>query len=124
MRRVFIVLALSAWPFAQAHASPALTRSATTMYATASTRAHVVQSIPANAEIDLDHCDRAWCYVSWRDRAGYVSARALDSTPPDFPVAGPGPYGPPPPPPLAPPPYGYWGGPYVGWGWGWHRGRW
>ena len=35
-----------------------------------------VQSIPANAQIDLQNCAGNWCHASWRNLAGYLPAFA------------------------------------------------
>ncbi len=101
-----------------AAATPAMTTSPTVMRDAPSSRAHVVQSIPGNAEIDIGGCGKVWCSASWRDISGFVAARVVST-------AG----GPPPvyadEPPLGPPvevgppvfvaPFGW------GYGYGWHR---
>ena len=94
MRRVLVVLGMSALISGQALASPALTLSPTIMRASPSPRARVVQAIPNNTQIDLNYCGKAWCYVSWRNLFGYVSAKsvvALPEAPPPAVVYGPPP---------------------------------
>ena len=114
-------LALAAGP---AFASPALTAAATIMRAGPSSKAAVVQAIPANAEIEVDDCGKVWCRASWRDRSGYVAVAVVAPLP-----VREGDAYPPPPLVVAPlyPPYawgpGYYYGPAFGWGFGYHR-RW
>ena len=126
MRLAVITHGVSALIVGQALASPALTTSATTMRASPNARASIVQAIPANAEIDLNHCSRSWCYASWRDRFGYISARAVaagpDGEPGDYPVEPP-PFAAAPddPPHFAWGPGSYWG---PGFGWGYYAYRW
>jgi hypothetical protein len=99
-------------------ADPAQTAIPATMRRLPSVKAHIVQHIPANAEIDVSSCAGGWCYGSWRNLFGYIPARAVEAGPP---VA----MGPPPfavAPPVVGPAFG-WGGPYAGasWGYGWRR---
>lgn len=103
-------------------ASPAMTTIATQMREAPNVKAAVVQTIPANAEIDVTGCGKIWCSASWRDLPGFVRANAISAAPGAAPLV----YSDYPPPPstiyVAPPlvvaPYGCcWGGPY------WHR-RW
>jgi|SRR5579884_4213760 hypothetical protein len=100
---------------ASAAADPATTSEAIAMRAAPSAKARLVQRVPANAEIDLNHCSGDWCYASWRDRFGYLPVAAIAS--PAYPA--PPAYGPP------PPAYGAWSGGgfgpfYYGYGWsGW-----
>jgi hypothetical protein len=109
MRYVAVALGFSTLLIGPALADPAMTGAATIMRATPSAKGKVVQSIPANAEIDVSHCLQAWCYGSWRDRFGYVSAAAV------APAGGPPPgvYGPGP---AYPPNYGWGWGLRFGWG--------
>jgi hypothetical protein len=112
MRRVLVVLGMSTLISGQALASPALTSSPTIMRASPSSKARVIQAIPNNVQIDLNYCDKAWCYVSWRNLLGYVSAKsvvALPEAPPPGVVYGP--------PAVVVAPYYGWGWDY-GWGWG------
>ena len=69
MRRLIATLALCAGGCAvPAFADPAMTTAPVVMRRAApSPKARIVQSIPANARIDLSHCSRDWCYASWRD---------------------------------------------------------
>ncbi len=112
MLRIVLAFAASALLAGQALAEPALTASATIMRNAPGPKAGIVQSIPARAEIDLSHCQKDWCYASWRDRFGYISARAVAAGPEGGPVAyG---YGLPPPFVEGPPVYPV----YRTWGWG------
>ncbi len=77
---------------------------------------HIVQTVPANAEIDLENCSGGWCRASWRNLYGYIPAFAVAE-------AGPPMIAPPPPPvvvvePTVVAPAFGWGGPYVGGGFG------
>jgi hypothetical protein len=112
MRHFAVALGFSGLLIGPALADPAMTSAATTMRAKPSAKGAVVQSIPANAQIDVSNCGAAWCYGSWRNRFGYVSARAVapaGGPPPDV-AYGPGP--------IYPPAYGW----SYGWGWGWGPG--
>jgi hypothetical protein len=88
-----------------AAASPAMTAHRTSMRAAPSSRAHIVQRIPAHAQIDISDCGEYWCSASWRNLDGYVRVEAIAAnTGPLAPAAAPPPYG-----------YGYgYGGPYYG----------
>lgn len=99
MRRVVLALGISTIVFGQALASPALTTSATIMRAGPSSKGRVVQAIPNSAQIDLNFCEKAWCYVSWRNLFGYVSAKTVVALP------------------EAPPAVVYVTPPFYGWGW-------
>jgi SH3-like domain-containing protein len=75
-----------------ASADPAVTTVAAGMRGAPTAKARLVQSVPANAEIDLNYCSKAWCYASWRDRFGYLPASAVAAPPyPDQPDGGPPP---------------------------------
>ena len=125
MRRSHLVLILlfAATP---ALAEPVWTSAPSTMRKAPRPTARAVQEIPPNAQIFLKNCRGDWCYASWRNRSGYIPVYAVNVEPP--PGAAPPPaivdggggavvLGPPPPPPAAP----VWGGPYVGFGWGWSQ---
>jgi uncharacterized protein YraI len=120
MRRLILTFGLCLGIAAPAFADPARTTAPTVMRAAPNPTARIVQRIPANAEIDLSHCSRHWCYVSWRDRFGYVRADTVAAAPyaagaPGY--DGPGYYGPP----VVVGPWWGWGRPfYYGYGWG-HR---
>ena len=89
----------------------------TTMRAAPSARAHLVQDIPAHAQIDLRDCGEHWCAASWRDLDGFVRVEAI--APNDAPLAGP------PGPSYVGPPVVV--APVFGWGWGggyYHRHYW
>ena len=126
MSRILIALGAAALAIGHALASPAVTATPTIMRASPSSKAAVVQAIPANAEIEVDGCGKVWCHASWRSRAGFVRVEAVAALP-----AG-EPYPPEPPPPVVvapfyPPPYpwgpGYYYGPGVGFGFGYHHWR-
>ena len=97
---------------ASAFAHPAMTGEDTAMRAAPSSHAHVVQHIPAHAQIDVAECGEHWCEASWRDIDGYVRVEAIEAN--DAPLE------------AAPPPV--YGGPVIvapifGFGYGWRR-RW
>lgn len=122
MRRFIVTFGLCLGLAAPAFADPARTTAPVVMRAAPSPKARVVQNIPANAQIDLSHCSRDWCYGSWRDRFGYVRADAVAAEPyeagPPPGYYGPGYYGPP----VVVDPWWGWGRPfYYGYGWGGHR---
>ena len=58
-------------------ADPAVTVAPTYMRAQPNSYAPVVQSIPPNAEIDVNGCSGMWCAAAWRDVEGYVRLSAL-----------------------------------------------
>jgi len=129
MSRRLILAAGLVGSCASASADPALTTAWSNMRHAPSAHSGVVQSIPANAQIDVQSCAGEWCYASWRNLFGYIPAFAVGgpgSAPP--PVVG---YAPPPPPVVvsAPPlvvgtTWGWgWGHPYGwgGYGYGWRR---
>jgi len=103
-----LLLAAAAFP---AQASPAMTSGPTTMYEQPSRRSHVIQVIPANAQIDVEGCGRYWCNASWRDISGFVSVNAVEAGGPLLHSAAP-----PPPvvfgPPVVVAPFGFG---YYGW---------
>ena len=96
-------------------ADPAMTIRPATMRAAPSPKARVLQTIPANADIDLSRCTESWCYVSWRNVFGYVPVSTVEAMPERrvyVPATPPVVYAP-----------GYWGG-YWGprpFGPRWHR---
>jgi hypothetical protein len=109
------------WP---ALADPAVTTAPATMRRAPNPHAHIVQTIPPNAQIDLSNCSGDWCYASWRNLFGYIPAFAVAQAGPPS-----GAFAPLPPPVVvaAPPvvvgPAWGWGGPCVGASWGYER-RW
>ena len=125
MRRLLLAAGLSVGLVAPSFADPAMTTAWSNMRSAPSARSRVVQGVPADAEIDLMSCAGAWCHASWRNLAGYIPAFAVAEAGP--PTAAP---------PLvaAPPvvveapvyvaPAYQWGGPYVGFGWGYGWRRW
>jgi hypothetical protein len=58
------------------------------MHAAPTGRSRVVQRIPANAQIDMAHCSRGWCYASWRNLFGYIPAEAVVLGPPPATLPG------------------------------------
>lgn len=122
MRRLLIATGLSLGLAAPAIADPAITSASSAMRHAPSLQSRVVQTVPENAEIDLQRCNGDWCYVSWRNLFGYIPAFAVAE-------GGPPPAMAPAPPPVVvttpivvAPAFG-WGGPYVGgsWGYGWRH---
>ena len=107
---------------APALASPAVTVAPSEMHRAPNVNSRVVQEIPPNAQVDVEHCAGDWCYGSWRRLFGYIPAFAVSQGPPP-PWAAAAPPVVPPAPVVAAPDFG-WGGPYVGVGWGWGWGRW
>ncbi len=109
MKRLKIALALTFVLAGSATASPAMTTYPTAMRAAPNSHSHIVQSIPANAQIDVGGCGRVWCSASWREISGFVRTSAV-STAGGAPLV----YAPPPPP--------VYGGPVIapfgGYGWG------
>ena len=82
-----------------------------------------MQSVPANAQIDLQNCEGDWCSASWRNLSGYIPSFAVAEAGGSPPVVAP------PPPvvveaPIYAAPAFRWGGPYVGFGWGYGWRRW
>jgi uncharacterized protein YraI len=124
MRRLFVAGGLSLALVSAALASPAMTSVPTQMRATPNSHGAIVQSIPANAEIDVTGCGKIWCSASWRDREGFVRASAISAGPDTPPLVNEEPPPPPPPPavvfapPLVVAPFGCcWGGYYWRHGW-------
>ncbi len=115
----------------EALASPAMTIVPTTMRQSPNSHAAVVQSIPANAEIDVTGCGKIWCSASWKEIPGYVRASSINAAPGAVPLVNADTPPPPPPPaavyvgppPLVVTPYGCCWGPGwgYGYGWGWRR---
>ena len=109
MRRLLTAFGFGLAFAGAAFAHPAMTTMDTQMRESPDAHAHVVQAIPAHAQIDVEGCGPVWCSASWRDVPGYVRADAV------VPGAG-GPLhaspGPPPPPPVVVAPFGFF------WGWG------
>jgi len=60
-----------------AAANPAMTAEDTTMRAAPSAHARAVQSIPANAQIDLGECREHWCAASWKNLEGWVRVESV-----------------------------------------------
>ncbi len=118
MRRLLTAFGLGLAFAGPSLANPAMTTVDTQMREAPNARSRVVQSIPANAQIDVQGCGPAWCSASWRDVPGFVRASAVVPG-----AAGPlhgYPDGPPPPPPVVVAPFGFG---YYGYGWGhpWHH---
>ncbi len=122
MRRLLLSAGLSVGLIGPSFADPAVTTAWSNMRSAPNAHSHIVQSVPANAQIDLQNCAGDWCHASWRNLSGFIPAFAVAQ-------AGPPPGGAPPPavvvapaPIIVGPAWG-WGGPYVGggWGYGWRR---
>jgi hypothetical protein len=115
LRRVLLAGCLTAFAGA-ALAQPAITVHHAYMRSGANYYAPVVQSVPRNAQIDVQNCGGGWCYGSWRGVYGFLPELAVaEGGPP------PGAFAPPPPPlavtaPLLVAPGPVWGGPSVGFG--------
>ena len=123
MRRLLLAACLSVGLAAPSFAEPAVTTAWSDMRSAPSGRSRVVQSVPADAQIDLQDCMGDWCHASWRNLAGYIPAFAVGE------AAAPPPVVAPPPPvvveaPIYAAPAYQWGGPYVGFGWGYGWRRW
>jgi hypothetical protein len=117
MRRFLVASSLCLALAGPAFAGPALTLTPAEMRDAPNPYARILQSIPANAEIEVRNCGEIWCSASWRDIHGFVRANAIsagaDAPPVAYPVA------PAPPvvivaPPVVVAPFG-WG---YGYGWG------
>jgi hypothetical protein len=110
-------------------AGPAVTTAWSNMRRAPNGHSRVVQSVPANAEINLLTCSGDWCYASWRNRLGWIPAFAVREAGAPPAVAGSAPVVAAPPimvaaPPAAVGPAFGWGGLYVGFGYGWGWRRW
>ncbi len=116
MRPLLLAAGLSVGLAGQCFADPAITTASSAMRHAPSLHSRIVQTIPADAEIDLQNCSGDWCYVSWRNIFGYIPSLAVAQGGPP-----PGAVAPPPvvaaPPVVVAPVFG-WGGPYVGGYWG------
>lgn len=119
MRRLVVASCFSLAFAGAAMAEPAMTTKPTQMRASPSSHAHVVQSIPANAQIDVSGCGAVWCSASWRDLSGFVPAKAVVANAGGAPLV----YSDPPPPVYAPPPvvFAPFGCCFYGYGYGWHH---
>ena len=82
MRVISLTLLLATIVPILALADPAITTRSTTMRAAPSPKARPVQKVPMDAEIDLNYCARNWCYVSWRNRFGYLPVNTVAALPP------------------------------------------
>jgi hypothetical protein len=122
LRRFLLSAGVGLCLIGPALAEPAITTGPAAMRRAPSAHSRIVQTIPGNAQIDVESCSGGWCYASWRNLFGYVPAFAVAQ-------GGPPPMAAPPPPVVvaAPPivvaPAFGWGGPYVGggWGYGWRH---
>jgi len=130
MRRLVASLGWSLVWAGAALASPAMTIVPTTMRQSPNSHAAVVQSIPADAVIDITGCGKIWCSASWKDIPGFVRASSINAAPGAAPLVNADQPPPPPPgpvyvgpPPLVVAPFGCcWGPGYgYGYGWGYHR---
>ena len=92
MRRLLPSAGLCVGLIGPAFADPAITTAWSNMRSAPSAHAHIVQSIPANAQIDLQNCAGNWCHASWRNLASYLPAFAVaQGGPPPGAVAAPPP---------------------------------
>ena len=119
MRRLLLAAGLCVGVAGPCFADPAITTASSAMRDEPGLHSRIVQTIPANAEIDLQNCTGDWCYVSWRNIFGYIPSFAVAQGGPPPGAAAPGP---PPvvvaaPPVVVGPVFG-WGGPYVSGYWG------
>jgi hypothetical protein len=129
LRHFVLAASIGAGLVSQALADPAITAAPSAMHRAPNPHSGVVQTIPANAQIDLQNCEGDWCYASWRNRFGWIPAFAVaEGGPPGAYGPPPGEYAPPPvvmaPPPIVVAPTFGWGGPYYGGGWGYGYRRW
>ena len=124
MRRLLLAAGLCVGLVGPSFAYEAVTTAWSNMRRAPSAHSRVVQSVPANAQIDLQNCTGDWCFASWRDLSGYIPAFAVAeaAVPPPVTVAPAPPVVVTAPPIVVGPAFG-WGGPYVGgyWGYGWRR---
>ncbi len=130
LRRLLLAAGLIVGLAAPSFADPAITTAWSDMRSAPNAHSRIVQSVPADAQIDLQTCAGDWCHASWRNRSGFIPSFAVAEAGPapgDVAVAPPVFAGGPPvvvaaPPVVVGPAFG-WGGPYVGFGWGggWRR---
>jgi hypothetical protein len=128
LRRLLLAAGLSVSLAGPAFAYSATTTAWSNMRHAPNGHSRIVQSVPADAEIDVQHCAGSWCYASWRNLYGYIPSFAVAESGPPPGVAAAPPVMAGPPVAVAPsvvvgPTFG-WGGPYVGVGYGWGWGRW
>ena len=130
MRRSLLAAGLVLGLVGPSFADPAVTTAWSNMRRAPGGHSRVVQSVPANAEINLQNCAGDWCYASWRNRFGWIPAFAVgEGGAPPVAVGGPPAVVAAPPvvvaaPPVVVSPAFGWGGPYVGFGYGWGWRRW
>ena len=72
MRRLLLAAGLVVGLAGPSFADPAVTTAWSNMRHAPSAHSHIVQSVPANAQIDLQNCTGDWCYASWRNLSGYI----------------------------------------------------
>ena len=130
LRRFAFAAGLCVGLAGSALADPAMTTTQSSMRREPAPHSRIVQTVPADAQIDVQSCAGGWCYASWRNLFGWIPAYAVaDAGPPPYPVAPPPVAVAPPvviaPPVVVGPGYGYgWGHPYGwggGYGYGWRR---
>ncbi len=80
MRRNSLAAALSA-AMISGPREPAITTRSTCTRAEPTSRAKIVQSIPRDAQIDMQRCEGSWCYAAWRDLFGFVAATSIAPLP-------------------------------------------
>jgi hypothetical protein len=118
LRRLLLAAGLGVGLAGPCFADPAITTATSAMRHSPSLHSRIVQTIPANAEIDLQNCARDWCYVSWRNIFGYIPSFAVAQGGPPPGVVAPAESVVVAPPPVVVGPAFVWGGPYIGGYWG------
>ena len=77
MRRLLLAAGLCVGLVGPSFADPAVTSAWSNMRRAPSAHSRIVQSVPANAQIDLQNCTGEWCFASWRNISGYIPAFAV-----------------------------------------------
>jgi hypothetical protein len=78
---LLFVLGISSLLVGQAIARPAKTISTTVLRVTPKPGARALQMLPADEDINLVSCTKAWCVVTWGAQLGYVSAGSIVALP-------------------------------------------
>jgi hypothetical protein len=124
LRRLLLAAGSSCVLAGPSLADPAITSAPSNMRRAANPYSRIVQTVPANAQVDIQNCGGEWCYGSWRGLHGFLPSFAVGQGGPPVGAVPPVAFAPPPfavtgPVVVAPAPV--WGGPYVGVGVGWNR---